>query len=380
VRPYLRMRAFQGVEFTLETVSIYATSLPSYAASGNRLWGPVSERHIDPVRFRDALFPGLVVVLLGLAGLARAPRRFQAVAIAASAVAVVLSLGPETGVYRFLHENLVFLRGVRALGRFAVVPWLALTVLAGFCLAGRRWFVSMGALVLVMLESTNVPLRLGPYDGPPAYARWLAGKPGGVAALPLGMDDTQVMLDGIAHFRPLVNGDSGFMPRPYDRAMELLAREPLGEEGFRLLRAVGVTHLVARGPIDAALLADLDGRRLYEVPPGEVAHVVEAGARVSTRWDAEGVLADLGHERSVSGVTFEIADEEWVDRPLVRVSTDGQAWEDVPAEASLPDAVLSLYLDPRAGRGVVRFSPRAARFVRLDARLPARRGVLEALP
>ena len=42
--------------------------------------------------------------------------------IAASAVAVVLSLGPETGVYRFLHEHLVFLRGVRALGRFAVVP------------------------------------------------------------------------------------------------------------------------------------------------------------------------------------------------------------------------------------------------------------------
>ena len=84
-----------------------------------------------------------------------------------------------------------------------------------------------------MLESTNVPLRLGPYAGPPAYARWLAGKPGAVAVLPLGRDDTQVMLDGVAHFRPLLNGDSGFLPRPYDRAMELLRAAP-GRGGLAL--------------------------------------------------------------------------------------------------------------------------------------------------
>jgi hypothetical protein len=380
VRPYLRMRAFQGVEFSLETVSIYATSLASYAASGTRLWGPVSERHVDPEQFRDALFPGLAVLALGIAGLVRAPRRFRAVAIAASAVAVLLSLGPETGVYRFLHEHLVFLRGVRALGRFAVVPWLALTVLAGLCLAGRRWYFALGALALVMLESTNVPLRLGPYTGPPAYARWLAGNPGAVAVLPLGTDDTKVMLDGIAHFRPLLNGDSGFMPRPYDRAMELLAREPLGEEGWRFLRAVGVTHLVAERPVDAATLVDLAGRRIHAVPPGEVARVVQRGVPVATRWDREGVLVDLGEPRSVAGVTFEIADEEWLDRPHVRVSADGREWEDVPAEASLPDAVLSLYRDPRTARGAVRFSPRSVRFVRLDPRLPARHVALEVLP
>jgi hypothetical protein len=380
VRPYLRMRAFQGVEFTLETVSIYATSLASYVASGNRLWGPVSDRHIEPEQFKDALFPGLALVALGVAGLARAPRRFRAVAIAGSAAAVLLSLGPETGVYRFLHENLVFLRGVRALGRFAVVPWLALTVLAGLCLAGRRWFVTLGALLLVMVESANVPLRLGPYTGAPAYARALAGKPGAVAVLPLGRDDTQVMLDGIVHFRPLLNGDSGFMPRPYDRAMELLAREPLGEEGWRFLRAVGVTHVVAEGPIDAPKLADVDGRRIYEVPPGDVARAVGVGKAVATRWDDRGILLDLGEPRSLAGVTFEISDAEWVSRPVVRASTDGREWEDVSAEAPLADAVLSLYRDPRAGRGVVWFAPRTARFLRLDTHLPARPGLLEALP
>ena len=38
-RPYLRMRAFQGVEWTLADVATYATTLESYAASGTRLYG-----------------------------------------------------------------------------------------------------------------------------------------------------------------------------------------------------------------------------------------------------------------------------------------------------------------------------------------------------
>ena len=288
VVPYLRMRAFQGVEFTMETVSIYATSLPSYLASGTRFWGPVTARHLDPEQVRDALFPGLAVLVLGLAGLARAPRRFRAVVLVASAVAVVLSLGPETAFYRFLHEHVVLLRGVRALGRFAVVPLLGLTLLVGFCLAGRRWYASLAALALVMVESTNVPLRLAPYAGPPEYARWLAGKPGAVAVLPLGRDDTQVMLDGVAHFRPLLNGDSGFLPRPYDRAMELLAR-PLDEEGLRFLRSVDVTHVVTSEPIETPVAAAVRGPpSLHEMTPGPVAKAVEPGEPAPTIWGATG--------------------------------------------------------------------------------------------
>ena len=79
-------------------------------------------------------------------------------------------------------------------------------------------------------------------------------------------------------------------------------------------------------------------------------------------------------------VVFEIGDGEWVSRPRVRVSVDGRDWEDVAAEASLPDAVLSLYRDPRTGRGEVRFSPRLARLLWLDPRLPARSGALEVGP
>jgi len=47
------------------------------------------------------------------------------------------------------------------------------------------------------------------------------------------------------------------------------------------------------------------------------------------------------------------------------------------AEASLADATLSLYRDPRAGRGEVRFPPLLARRIRIAPGLPARPGLLE---
>ena len=172
-----------------------------------------------------------------MAGLAAAPRRYRAVAVAASAVAVVFSLGPDTALYRFLHEHVVLVRGVRALSRFALVPTLALSVLAGLALAGRRRVVVLAALGLMMVESANLPLRLERYPGPSPAARWLAGGKGAVLVLPLGGNDTLAMLDGLAHGRPLVNGDSGFIPRPFDRAMELF--EPGVERGRPALPARG---------------------------------------------------------------------------------------------------------------------------------------------
>src|SRR5262249_33943135 len=111
VLPYLRMRAFQGREFTLAEEANYATNLVSYTASPTRLYGPITARHLDHAAPRDELFPGLVLLVLGIAGLSRAPRRYQAVAVAASAVAILVSLGPETAFYRFLHQHVVFFRG-----------------------------------------------------------------------------------------------------------------------------------------------------------------------------------------------------------------------------------------------------------------------------
>jgi hypothetical protein len=98
--PYFRMRAFQGVEFTRATVAEYATTLESYAASGTRAYGGITRRHLDPERVQDTLFPGLVTLLVGLSGLAVAPRRYRAVIVAASALAILMSLGPAPALSR----------------------------------------------------------------------------------------------------------------------------------------------------------------------------------------------------------------------------------------------------------------------------------------
>ena len=379
--PYLRMREFQGQEFTLETVSIYAATLPSYVAAGTQLWGPLSQRLADPARVRDTLFPGFAVLALGIAGLASAPRRYRAVAVAASAVAVVFSLGPETAFYRVLHEHLVLVRGVRALARFALVPTLALSVLAGLALAGRRRLAVAAALVAMMLESSNLPLRLERYPGPDAASRWLAGRPGAVLALPLAVNDTRVMLDGLAHGRPLVNGDSGFIPRAFDRAMELF-EHGLGAEGLRFLRAVDVRDVVlpaaADAPADGVREAQrFEGERVLEVAEGPRAAVVAAATPVATRFGRDAITLELPDARRVGRIAFALDDRPWLERPSVLATADGASWEPLATSASLADATLSLYADPRRGRGEIRFEPRTARAFRVDARLPARAAPLE---
>ncbi|HEX9186557.1 MAG TPA: hypothetical protein VGB87_05785, partial [Vicinamibacteria bacterium] len=175
-RPYFRVRDFQGQEFTIEDVSGSATTLASYASPGTRLWGPLAQRQLGMEAVTEALFPGLAALLLGVAGLAVAPRRYRAVALAASAVAILFSLGPETAVYRWIYEHVVLVRTVRVLSRFALVPVLALSVLASLALAGRRRLSVLLALAAILAEASNVPLRLERYEGPSAAARWLAGR------------------------------------------------------------------------------------------------------------------------------------------------------------------------------------------------------------
>ena len=371
------MRAFQGVEFTLETVSIYATSLASYRGQRHPLLG-TGERAATSTPSRSATRSsrGSRSWCSAWPGSRAPPAASGRWSLAASAVAVVLSLGPETGVLPLpprarrppaRRARPRPLRGRAARSRLAV--------LAGFCLAGRRWFVSLAALALVMVESTNVPLRLGPYAGPPEYARWLAGKPGAVAVLPLGRDDTQVMLDGVAHFRPLLNGDSGFLPRPYDRAMELLARAP-GRGGLAL---------PAGGGRDARRHARSRSRRRWPPTFGERRSPRgAAGPRRRKRWSRanrrrriwgrDGARIDLGNARIVDRVVFEIGDGEWVSRPACAsrpTAATGKTW---PRKLRFPMPSCPFTGTPAPGgarSGSLRAPPGSYGLTRASPRVPA---------
>jgi hypothetical protein len=372
------MREFQGQEFPIESVEASAASLPSYAAGGTHLWGAVTRRQLEPGRARDVLFPGLVVVVLGVMGLAAAPRRYRWAGLAVALGGVWLSLGPETALYRWLHEHVVVVRSVRVLTRFALLPMLVLSVLAGLALSGRHRLVVGLALFGMMAESSNLPLSLSRYDGPPPAARWLAGREGAVVYLPVGDVNTRAMLDGLAHLRPLVNGGGAFVPRSYDRALDMLGKgTTLDEEGLRFLRSVDVRHVVTSAKLDLPEAASFDDETIFDVPAGPSASVVEAGTPVPTRWTRHHATLDLGETRPVSRIIFTVGDGPWPSRVRVQSSLDGETWETVDATASLADATLSLYRDPRHGRGAVTFPEREARLVRVDRGLPMRPGALE---
>jgi hypothetical protein len=379
-RPYYRMRAFQGQEFRMADVGAAAATLPSYLASGTHLWGEVTRRQLMPGQATDVLFPGLVVLLLGISGLSVAPRRYRAAGLALCLVAVVFSLGPATGLYRWLHEHVVLIRSVRVLTRFALIPALVLAVLAGLALTRRRRLVVLLALVAMMAESSNLPLRLSRYNGPPPAARWLAGREGAVVYVPMGDVDTRALLDGLAHLRPLMNGGGAFLPRPYDRALDMLAGQPLDDEALRFLRAVDVRHVVSDETLPLPVAAAFEEETVYAVPDGPEASVVQAGEPVPTRWDAAWATVDLGAVQRVSGLVFELGDGPWPERPRVAVSRDGKEWEEIEARASLADATLSLYRDPRHARAALRFAPQEARMLRIDRGLPVRPGALEVVP
>jgi hypothetical protein len=197
--------------------------------------------------------------------------------------------------------------------------------------------------------------------------------------VPMGDVDTRALLDGLAHLRPLMNGGAAFLPRPYDRALDMLAGTALDDEALRFLRAVDVRHVVSPHAVGLPVAAAFDAENVYAVPPGPAATVVAPGEPVATRWGESSVTVDLGTVRRVSGLVFEQGDGPWPESPGLAVSRDGATYEEVEAQASLADATLSLYRDPRHGRARVAFAPCEARFLRLSRTLPLRAGPLEVV-
>lgn len=368
--PYLDMRESYGAEWSLADVEPHMVTLPSYLGSGTAFYASLTERHLDPELRRRPLFPGVIPLALGVAGLAGAPPRFRRSALLMAAAAVVLSLGPETALYRWLHDHVLLLRGIRAVNRFALLPVLALCVLAGFALAGRRRLAWL-ALLLGLAEAADLPLRLEAYRGPSAAARWLAGRSGAVAVLPLGERDSEAMLDALGHFRPLLNGYSGFTP-PHYRWLPDALEEPAAPDSLRLLRGLGVTELVAREPLPLPMLARFEEQRVYAVPPGVAARACPAPDRPAPAlWTSGAATLDLGRSQAFERVTFEIADALPETAPRVELSDDGASFRDAKARLDVAGAVMSLAASPRRGFAELRFDGlQRARFVRVS-RVPA---------
>ena len=255
-RPYLHARDRVGERPTAE-VRTFAARPADYliVPRENWLYGRWQTRGEGERR----LFPGAVAFLLAVvAVLLRRPSRLIIVYVLAGVAAFEASLGFRGYSYSFLYEHVPVYGGLRAPARLGIFVVFFLAVLSAFgytflvaALRRRsRLILLLVLLAAVLLEDfTTVPLVTYPNTAPPVY-RLLASQPPGVLAeFPMPRADTLPGQDpkygylSIFHWKPIVNGYSGFYPPTYLRRIQNLRRFP-DPYSLRVLRREGVRYVM----------------------------------------------------------------------------------------------------------------------------------------
>jgi hypothetical protein len=257
--PYYLTQREQGLTRSLDEVARYSSTWRDYLSTAGRLhYAAWSHRFLEG---STALFPGITAILLaGVAIVAKPglkdPRIRMAAAIGAAGLA--LSFGPALPGYALLYRWLPLLQGVRGAARFGFLALVAVAVLAGFGVAAlrarhgsRAWWPVLAALLIVAVnvEALRAPLVFRPYDGVPRiYDSLRDPSVQAVAEFPFFHGDAILrnapyVLNSTAHWKPLVNGYSGFVPRSFPAIADALGDFP-GDRSRAELQRLGVSHVV----------------------------------------------------------------------------------------------------------------------------------------
>lgn len=268
--PYQRSLAGEGFGRSLFEAANHAATLRSYAQvrPENALYGRTGwlaprrpapgERDLRHVE--QQLFPGVVVLLLAMTGIALGWRSDQRSVVVTATVlvglGVWLSLGPSGpfGLFTALAEHVFAFEAIRAPARFGVIAMMGLCLLAavGMSRVMRRQVsmaVPLVVIALMLAEYANAPLAF--VEAPPTdtpVGRWLrdAPEPGAVLYWPvsMGRENTPYMIEALQHGRPIVNGYSGRRPPGYTRIIDALSTLP-SVEGLAMLKELNVRFVVA---------------------------------------------------------------------------------------------------------------------------------------
>jgi hypothetical protein len=245
----------------LDEITRYSASPVSYLASSelNRLWGWTADRWGAP---ELRLFPGLVAVAMALAALGH-PRRRLVLLYAATAIVVVqLSFGLNGWLFSLLLGHVSALQGFRAWARLGLFAGCAIAVLAALgmqaLLARAKWspavrrgfFATVIAMMLV--EYSNHPIKLSyAIDARPAdvYDVLRVAKPGVIVEFPLPDPESLPGYDpnyqawSVWHWRPMLNGYSGFYSRDYLESVRRLESFP-DPDAVATLRDLDVRYVI----------------------------------------------------------------------------------------------------------------------------------------
>jgi hypothetical protein len=294
---YWRAHAEQGLARAPATPAAQIAS--SYLATGARVHHAAWSDRFSAIA-RLHLFPGVApagLALLALvAGRGRLSRCRVRMLAAIALIGVFFSFGAANPVYMGLYQVLPPLQGLRIVARFGLLMLMAVAVLASVGMlqlrrrfGTRRWFpaLAVGLLLLVNAEVLRAPRPYGEFEGIPEIydAMRTTGDDAVLVEFPFppaqrNEPNARYMLASTRHWRPLVNGYSGFVPASYRERAPRLASFPAGDT-LQALIAEGVTHLMihsrewAGGPAvvaalhrrrEVALVAqDDEGRHLFAV-------------------------------------------------------------------------------------------------------------------
>ena len=257
--PYLELQRETGFARTLDDARMYSADLGAWLASAawaHRWWLP----WIEP--FNEVLFPGVLTLALGLAGvwIARRDRAARELLIfygLTAVIAVWLSFGPNAGLYTAFFHTIPVFSFLRAPARIGIVVVLCLAVFAA--LAVRRlladrprpalWTAAL--TLLAAAELMEAPLTaLRPVQPFPAAYQTLAIQPAGaVAEFPYFYERSDFprhayyMLNSTTHWMPLINGYSDHIPQEFRKTVRALSSFPT-RESFRILANAGARYVV----------------------------------------------------------------------------------------------------------------------------------------
>lgn len=298
--PYLRLAA-QGTRRPIEQVAQLSATLSGYLVSTSRIDSWWSHRFFT--NGLNLFFPGVVALTLAGVGLVAAVsaggdsrRRVLTLAILA-VVGVVFSLGPATFIYSALYSIVVPLQGVRAAVRFGYLFLLAVALIAGFGVAEleRRLRPRAAALLVgtVMLaavtaEAWHGPIQTLPFDGIPRIYSLLDSVKTPVLLVEVPFyppqavfENGEYVLNATSHWKPIMNGYSGYTPDAYRRRATAFWFFP-EDVAISTMRHEGATHIMVhlerfgdeadsvrraleRRTDMRLLAADRLGHRLYEL-------------------------------------------------------------------------------------------------------------------
>jgi hypothetical protein len=290
--PYQRAANDQGMVRSLAAVTEYSATAGGYLAASGRLhvatWS--ATLFTDPV---NSFFPGLIVLVLATIAVIRSKRddltsrRRVMMLLAIAGTGFMLSLGTHTPLYGWVYAIFPPMHGLRVAARFGNLFLLGMSALAGFGLVhvqravqsnpSRSRYAAAGALLLVLAanaEALRAPFPYRRFEGIPRLYALLADEPRVVLAeMPFyprqaTFENGDYVLNSTAHWRPVMNGYSGYTPVSYAKFADAFWYFPR-DYAIDAIRRAGVTHVMVHperfGSEAAAVIHQLDGRQDLEL-------------------------------------------------------------------------------------------------------------------